>query len=308
VKFIKILSLVLVLSSLCAEALANNDLQKMFMERAGKYADAVGAISLVEKVVAKINSECDSNITLPPKAINEADYLLRKKSSYKYSEFVKLFEDPSETQKLVDAATDQILAQIPGCSYLGLANWQQKFVNHTIEISLDTLRNEDYLFGLPKINRDEEKVLKEFNAKLKSYQDLPNAEIDDLATALEWGSYSYAALTLIENLEKDQKKALELRQYVANESQDPKDLYELGKTQEKSDKKAALNYFKKSAELGYKYAEIWLGTYYACQSNKINALYWLNKARPKDPEYISDIILEIEELGMPTNCYEGWVY
>ena len=41
-----------------------------------------------------------------------------------------------------------------------------------------------------------------------------------------------------------------------------------------------------------------------------HAAYWLDKAKEHgaDPDYIDDIYAEIHELGMPTNCVNGWVY
>lgn len=307
-KLLSKLLIILVTNLTCFQVSANEAFQKIFEERATRYADAVGSVSMIDKVIEKINTKCHAQISLPNKAISETDYLLRRKASYKYSEFVSVFENPVEVEKLAVTAANQILKNILNCSEEELEQWNTVVVKPLIEKSIYTLRTEDPLYGLPKISRDHDEVIKIFNEKVKHYQNLPNEEVEELASALESGSYSYAMLTLVQGLDKDLNKSLELRKYLVKEVGDPKALYQLGETQEKSDKSAALLSFKRSAKLGYKYAEIWLGIYYACQNNKKDALFWLTKAESKDPEYINYILLEIEELGMPTNCYEGWVY
>lgn len=302
------LLIILVTYLTCFQVLGNEALQNMFEERAVRYADAVGSVSMVDKIIEKINTKCRFQISLPNKTISETDYLLRRKTSYTYYEFVNMFENPVEVEKLAVTSTNHILQNIPNCSEEELEQWNTVFVKPLVEKSIHTLKTEERLYGLPKISREHDEVIKIFGEKVKHYQNLPNEEVQELASALEWGSYSYAMHTFVQGLDKDLTKSLELRKYLAKEVGDPRALYDLGKTQEKSDKIAALLSFKKSAKLGYKYAEIWLGTYYACQNNKKDALFWLNKAKTKDPEYINDILLEIEDLGMPTNCYEGWVY
>lgn len=305
---LSMLSIALIISLTCFQASGNDTLQKIFEERATRYADAVASVSMIDHAIAKINSECRAQLSVTNKVINELDYFLRQKTSYKYSEFVSMLENHEEAQKLAENAAKQLLQHIPDCSKQGLKQWYTTVVQPLIEQSIYTLKTEEPLYGLPKISRERVEVIKIFYEKVNHYKTLPNEEVEELASALEWGSYSYAMFTLIEGLEKDLNKSLELRKYLVKEVGDSKALYALGKVQEKSDKSKALQSFKKSAKLGYKYAEIWLGTYYACQNNKKEALFWLNRAKTKDPEYINYILLEIEDLGMPTNCYEGWVY
>ena len=293
---------------MCYQISADDTLQKAHMNTAQIYANAVGAFNMLEEVVTNLNLSCNSNIQIPLKSINEVDFLLRKKSAYKYEEFVALFGNQEEVKILTDATTEQLLTQFANCSPSRLSDWEQSFVMPTLESQLNMLRDAEHLYGLPKIDRNEEDILKAFEVSVNNYKNLPDDEIAELASALESGSYFFTMLTLIQSIRKDNQKALELREYLANQSLDPEALYQLAKTQEKSNKAQALKSYTQSAEMGYKLAEIWLGTYYACHNNKVDAMFWLNKARPKEPDYINDIVLEIEELGQPTNCYEGWVY
>lgn len=275
---------------------------------ASKYAEAVGSISIIENIFEAINTTCKTHFSIPEATLNEIDFLLRKKVLYSYAEFVNAFEDPQEVKKLATSTKNRLLQNIPNCSREQLEHLHSAYFKASIKKSLDTLRTEKRLYGLPKISRDNDDVIKIFIDKVQRYKTLPNEEITELAGALESGVYSYTIISLVKKITKDPSKALELRKFIAKNSEDPKYFYSLAKAQEKFDKKAALKSFKTSANLGYKYAEIWLGTYYACQNNKIDALFWLNKAKNKDPDHVNDIIVEIKELGMPTDCHQGWVY
>ena len=55
----------------------------------------------------------------------------------------------------------------------------------------------------------------------------------------------------------------------------------------------------------------WYGNYLGRQGNKPDALFWLQQAKDTNPEraeFIDDFIIEINELGEPTNCLDGWVH
>lgn len=105
--------------------------------------------------------------------------------------------------------------------------------------------------------------------------------------------------------------AVSLREYIYAKSQMASDLYELADTLRFTDRMRAVALYGEAAEQGSFYAQRWFGTYQACIANKKKALLWLEKAKetePEEAEFIDDIIVEIKELGEPTNCLDGWVY
>ena len=103
---------------------------------------------------------------------------------------------------------------------------------------------------------------------------------------------------------------MELWKYAAEKFNEPQAYYYIGKLLQTSSTTEAFLAFEQSAKRGYKFGEIWLGTYYACNNDLIKSKYWLEIAKKgyEDPAYIDDIYAEIDELGMPTNCMDGWVY
>jgi len=289
---------------------ANEQLRAEFEKTAASYSQAVGSISFREQLIVELNKQCSLNLQIDPSFKAEADYLIRKKTNYTFDEFVDLFEQPSQITPLLKEAASNVLKQTDGCVGENINSWYELFYLPNYKDNLFTLNSEEPLYGLPPKIRSDSFLLKELKRKTKDYKHLPKEEINGIAEALSTGFYWYTMSSGVDQVPKDINKALELRTFIANTSVDPKTLYDLARVQQKSDRKTALESYKKSAELGYNNAEIWVGTYYACNSNKLNALLWLNKAKPsaKDPDYVGDIIMEVKEQGMPTNCLDGWVY
>ena len=274
------------------------------------YAEVIGDIALGNVAFSIMNERCKTTFENSSEFLLETDYYLRKNTGYTFDEFIEFMGYETETENFANQLVNEVIQQNGGCNTVPLEHWAKFVKNHNEENNLNFLRQNDILFGLPKIIRSELEIKQAFKNKLKGYKHLPYQELFDLASALEHGSYSYSMFGLSQSLTIDKSKAIELWKYSIEKFNNPEAYYYIGLLLQKSSRADAFDAFEQSAKQGYKYGELWLGTYYACNKDSLKAEYWLNIAKEdaKDPDYIDDIYAEIDELGMPTNCMNGWVY
>lgn len=281
-----------------------------FEKLAVKYAEIVGDVELGNIAFSKMNRRCKTKFEHSPEFLSEIDYYLRKNTGYTFLEFVRFMNREKETDLLATQLVDELIQQNGGCDTTAIEHWFNYVSNHYEENHLAFLRQNVRLVGLPKIVRSDAQIKKQFNIQLQNYKALPYKELFDLASALEYGSYSYSMFALSQSIKVNKEKSLDLWTYAAEKFNEPQAYYYIGKLLQTSSTTDAFLAFEKSAKQGYKFGEIWLGTYYACNNDMIKAKYWLEIAKKgyKDPEYIDDIYAEIDELGKPTDCMDGWVY
>ena len=106
------------------QANANSSAQEIFENRASVYAGAVGVISITERILSEINNKCDADLGVPYPTLIEIDYLLRKNTGYKYSEFVDLMEKQTENAELeIQKNIRPVMSQVTSCSQTDLENW-----------------------------------------------------------------------------------------------------------------------------------------------------------------------------------------
>lgn len=277
-------------------------------EKATVITQAVGAASFYNGLIRELNRQCNMKLAIALPILTELDYVLRKKTDYSFAEFVELFQEEEEYKLLVIDESQAVLKAMGGCSQNELKIWFADIVKPSYQNTLSLLKAEDRLYGLPQTNRSEEFLLQEFGKKVNNYKNLPLEEISDLAEALRSGLYVYSLLSYTDKVNIDARKAVELIQFLVEKSGDSINLYKLAKAQEMYDRSLALKTYSEAALEGNVEAQIWLGTYYACNKNKFDAMYWLNKAKESDETDARDIIFELEDLGKPTNCLDGWVY
>lgn len=275
-----------------------------------KYAEIVGDVELGNIAFSKMNRRCKTKFEHSPEFLSEIDYYLRKNTGYTFLEFVRFMNREKETDLLATQLVDELIQQNGGCDTTAIEHWFNYVSNHYEENHLAFFRQNVRLVGLPKIDRSDAQIKKQFNIQLQNYKALPYKELFDLASALEHGSYSYSMFALSQSIKVNKEKSLDLWTYAAEKFNEPQAYYYIGKLLQTSSTTDAFLAFEKSAKQGYKFGEIWLGTYYACNNDMIKAKYWLEIAKKgyKDPEYIDDIYAEIDELGKPTDCMDGWVY
>lgn len=271
------------------------------------YAESIGAIRFTQKVTDYISAQCQFPFSITESVLNSVDYQIRHKVGYNYLEFIDFIGVDGETNRQAEDVAKMLITEHAGCSNKQLSVWYRESIEPLVNSEHEKLKGLETLFGLPKINRSESKLVKYFTKKLDRFNMLSNDEVSSLATALESGFYHYSLLSDAK-VDKNLELALTLREYLVEKTADPKLIYQLAQTQSLSSRTKALEYFKLSAEKGYVKAQMWLGTYYACDENKIEALFWLNKAALEDAKTVNLIKLEIQDLGVPTNCYEGWVH
>jgi tetratricopeptide (TPR) repeat protein len=281
-----------------------------FEKLAVKYAEVIGDVELGNVAFSKMNKRCKTKFENSSEFLFEADYYLRKNTGYTFEEFVQFMDREKETDTLASQLVEELIQQNGGCNTTVLDHWFKFVANYNEENHLVFLRQNKTLFGLPKIVRTDNQIEKAFNQKIKEYKNLPYKELFDLASALEHGSYSYSMFGLSQSITKNIEQSLEIWRFSIEKFNEPQAYYYIGKLLQNSSTRDAFSAFEQSAKQGYKYGEIWLGTYYACNKDTIKARYWLDIAKKdyKDPDYIDDIYAEIDELGMPTNCMDGWVY
>ncbi|WP_166425573.1 hypothetical protein [Paraglaciecola sp. 20A4] len=275
-----------------------------------KYAQVIGQIELVNMALKQMNGRCETDLTQDPKFLPEVDYLLRKNIDYGLAEFIYWMEGAAETRLLATQMVDEVITEHGGCDSNALAHWFRYLTESNEQENLAFLRQNKLLFGLPRIPRSEQYVQHAFNRKINDYKNLPYQEIHDLASSLDDGSYRYSLLSFSQSIRRDTAIAQTLWQFAIDEFKKPEAYYALGKSLQEHAKDQALAAFTQSAKKGYRLAETWLGTYYACQNDMPRASFWLEKAKEDgvDSEYIDDIYAEIDELGTPTSCVDGWVY
>jgi hypothetical protein len=284
----------------------SNQLRKLAI----KYVEVVSEVELANMVFLKINKSCKTQFENAPEFLLEMDFYLRQNTGYTFTEFVKYMDREKETDALGNELVKELMLQNGGCNTTALANFFEYVTRNNEENHSVFFRENETLFGLPKIIRTDKQIKEKFNLKLKEYKRLPYKELFDLSSALEHGSYRYSLFALSQRIKVDKEKSLELLQFAADKFKEPQAYYYAGKLLQSTSKVDAFQAFEISAKQGYKDGEIWLGTYYACNKDNLKARYWLEIAKKdyKDPDYIDDLYAEIDELGMPTNCIDGWIY
>lgn len=274
------------------------------------YAEVVGTIRFTEKVADYISKKCQVSFSVPPIVIDSVDYQLRRKLDYSYVEFINFLDVDTQSDGEAEDVANMLIEQVTACNPAELNKWYTTTIAPVINAYVEKLSGLGNVFGLGRINRPDNDIKTHFQNKLNRFRALSNEEIRSLANALESGVYSYTNSSHAQ-VNKDIEHAITLRQYLVEQTDSADFVYQLAGTMARVDKSKALAYYKTAAEKGYAKAQIWLGTYFACNNKKIDALFWLNKVNTDDSEesQMVDLIqLEMQDLGKPANCYNGWVY
>ena len=235
------------------------------------------------------------------------------------SQILTHYPDNIETAKIITAQEAKLVKQlmsstltdIGGCEESAVQRWFAGMLQNMLQPSIEQLSELPDLLGISRDKPDEEQLVRVFIHQLARYQQLSVAEIRGLAMALESGMYRYSMVAFTNQITKDYPQSVALREYVYQQTNTAGDLYELADSLRFIDRERAVTLFGEAAQQGSFVAQRWYGNYQACVGNTEQALLWLNKARQNEPDeasFIDDIISEIQELGEPTNCLDGWVY
>ena len=274
------------------------------------YAEVVGTVRFTEKVANYISKKCQVSFSVPLIVINSVDYQLRRKLDYSYVEFINFLDVDTQSDGEAEEVANMLIEQVTACNPAELNKWYTTTIAPVINAYVEKLSGLGNVFGLGRINRPDNEIKMHFQYKLSRFRSLSNEEIRSLSNALESGVYSYTNSSHAQ-VTTDIEHAITLRQYLVEQTDSADFVYQLAGTMARVDKPKALAYYKTAAEKGYAKAQIWLGTYFACNNKKIDALFWLKKVNTNDSEerQMVDLIqLEVQDLGKPANCYNGWVY
>lgn len=159
-------------------------------ELAIKYSDMYGWLSILLESTEVIDQKChSSNYRIHLK--NEADYLLRSKTGYSYSDWGTKIADERYQKIKVNQAVDSMLSNMGGCDEQKLTSvgrvTSEKI--QTLLLELTTLEDLDYL---DVITRDESEIRLKLDEKISDFANLSLEEGEALIQALETGSYQYA--------------------------------------------------------------------------------------------------------------------
>lgn len=274
-------------------------------ELAMKYTSELGKVDLFLGIVNKINETCKLQLAMKPTDEAKFYYLVRSKTGYRADDFMRFFRDESEYIRLVEQSEKVMLEELGGCDKNKLKVWLDTVVTMYIKQSINVFESLDNLFSLPPKVYSEEIALTAFKHKVANYQVLPLNEVRDLAVGLTLNHYRYALWSNVSFSQKSQidiDKALELRQYIFENSEDPQDIYAWAETQSKTNMTKAVKLYEKAAYAGHEKAEVWLGQYYLCINKLEKGMVWLSKAKVHSPDVVEDIIGENQELGKPVYC------
>ena len=278
---------------------------------ARNYAEIVGRLALTDKLFAAMTEQCDAKVAMPSQSYSAIDYALRMQTNMSFFQWRKQFSDPAQEAKLVEQLMTSTLNDIGGCEESAVQQWFAGMRQNMLQPSIGQLTELPNLLGISRDKPDEEQLVRVFIHQLARYKQLSVAEIRGLAMALESGMYRYNMIAFTNQIAKDYPQSVALREYVYQQTHTADDLYELADSLRFTDRERAVTLFGEAAEQGSFVAQRWYGNYQACVGNTEQALQWLNKARQNEPDeasFIDDIISEIQELGEPTNCLDGWVY
>ena len=278
---------------------------------ARQYAEIVGRLALTDKLFTAMAAQCETAIAMPAQAYSAIDYALRLQTNMSFFQWRKQFSDPVQEAALVKQLMTSTLSDIGGCEAAIVEQWFNGMIQNMLEPSVAQLNALPDLLGISMAKPDEAKLVKVFEHQLTRYKELSLAELRGLAMALEGGLYRYSMLSFTNDIHKDYAQAVVLGEFIYAHSGTAEDLYELADSLTFTDRERAVGLFKAAAEQGSFQAQRWYGNYQACNGRTDDAMLWLGTAkqtRPDEAAFIDDIILEMKELGEPTNCIEGWVH
>ncbi|NVK57507.1 MAG: hypothetical protein HWE26_18040 [Alteromonadaceae bacterium] len=278
---------------------------------ARQYAQLIGRLALTEKLFAAMSARCEIELTMPTQAQSAIDYALRQQTGYTFVQWQQSFSDPKYEARMVSKLIDNTLTDIGGCEADAVETWYTGMEQNMLQPGIKKLSSLPHFWGLPPKSPTKPQLSVIFRQKLQHYKTLSIAEVRGLARALSSGIYTYSTAAFAHPVSQDNKQAVELREFVYHSAPTAEHLYELANSVQALDKPRALPLFKKAAEQGSFYAQRWWGNYQGCVGHSEQALHWLEEAKqtlPAEASYIDDIIAEINELGEPTNCIDGWVH
>ncbi len=282
--------------------------QQKILEQLGKYSQVAGQWSLINGAIHTLNQECEQTLALPPHYAFAIDSGFRKNLNQSIGYFI---EQVSGGKPLGDHALKAIqeLKAPKACQkdfldgslalYTDMADSMVSFLAHAKPLSV-----------LPPERASADKIKREFVNQLAHFDLLPEHAQLGLIQAHQYGRYRYTIASIL-HMPQDAKKAMALLKRTVQNTDSAKAHYVLGQMYDEDNQRDfALEHFHLAGEKGESHAQTWLGNYYACNANIKVAKKWLTDAKrtAQSPEYIDDLIAEIDELGMPTNCIDGWVY
>ena len=278
---------------------------------ARKYAALVGRLALTESLFSEMSLRCDVDFAYTTQQYSAIDYHLRIHTGMTFNQWQAQFGDAEQSNAMVEQVMNDTLRDIGECNPEGLQQWfagmQQNLVGH----SVDELTSLPLVFGLRARSVSEQEAVAFFRSQVLAYKTLSVAEVVGLAHGLSTGGYHYAKMVYLPNIQIDHQKAVTLYEFAYQQEASAENLFALAQGKARVDRDASVPLFKQAAEEGLFEAQRWYGNYLGCQGNKPDALFWLQQAKetnPEQAEFIDDFIIEINELGEPTNCLDGWVH
>ncbi|MDC8829542.1 hypothetical protein [Alteromonas gilva] len=278
---------------------------------ARQYAQLVGRLALTDKLFAAMSARCDAQLIMPSEALSAIDYALRQQTGYSFAAWQQSFSDAKHESRMVNKLIDSTLTDIGGCDTDAVEAWYNGMRQNLLQPGIQKLASLPRLWGLPPEAPSKPQLSVIFRQKLQHYKSLSIAEVRGLARALSSGIYTYSIVAFAHPVSQDPKQAVALREFVYDRAPTAEHLYELANSVQAIDKPRALALFKQAAEQGDFFAQRWWGNYQGCTGHTDKALHWLTLAkrtRPDEASFIDDIIAEINLLGEPTNCIDGWVH
>ncbi|MFS1702492.1 hypothetical protein [Alteromonas sp. AMM-1] len=301
--------IVVLLVGLALSAVAYAEPRKQ--ELARNYATLVGRLALTESLFERMSEHCHLALNFTSQQDSSIDYHLRMHTGMTFQQWQQQFGDPEQANAMVADVLNNTLRDIGECEQNGVQQWFSGMQQNLVGPAIEALTALPTIMGLHARGVSEQEALAHFRSKVLAYKTLSAAEIIGLAKALNTGGYHYAQLVFLPTIGINHEKAVELFEFAYQQEPSADNLYALAQGKAHTDRKASVIMYKQAAEAGLFEAQRWYGNYQGCQGNKPDALFWLQKAKETNPEqadFIEDFIVEINELGEPTNCLDGWVY
>jgi len=180
-----------------------------------------------------------------------------------------------------------------------------RMLGYANKLALNNIQDADNFIFKIKLKKSSQELKKILDEKVAIYRSLSTEEILDLARFLKTGYYIEERGRM--EFPKELIKSEELYHYLINKRNDGESAYLLAKIFEKSDRLKALKFFNLSAKLDYPAGIGWIGDYTSCKGDNKSAIRLLKKAKQLGYLEADDSLGEIEELGITTNCYDGWI-
>ncbi len=237
---------------------------------------------------------------------NTIDFILRQKFGISFDKVIESFSDIDNMKKRYNLNDAFIIDKTQKCRK-SLTKKRLQDLKQVIQHAIERLNKLDFEPFFPNQVPDNRKLLSIFRQKIKNIEGLPNEELLSLVSALKSGVYYYSATAIVKGVPQDHLKAKDILEYLANIRKQPYAFYALADYSQWINKEKAVHLMKTSAKLGYDNAKIWLVSYYSCIKDPTQYQHWLKRVDKNKFPWLEDLLMEIKEYGVPSDCIDGWV-